>query len=400
MNCERILNSWSIRKKLLLLLLIIFLPASAIIVASGLQQRENEIAKARNNASILVESLAAQQVQVATSTNVLLTTIAQMPAVRHSDAEACNIFFRQLQKDFPLYSVILAAATPDGNMFAASRPFKPGSIRLADRKHFKDAIETLNFSVGEYMTGRVSTLQSLNYTLPVLDDHKKPLAIIIAGFGLDEYAQFVSRAHMPAGYSVTIADWRGVRLFRSPETAQTAPGRLISPDVAKAVTANLEHGFIERINTEDQDTLYAFRRLRLNDNSPPYMYMLVGVSRAEILHAADLHMLGNLAILGVVAVIAMFLAWWFGDTVSAGQSASWLMLHNNWVRGSCTSEPVCTTLPVNWVSWLDLLMTWQCCWKKGFASAKPRRRLSTPRTPNWRRAFRSAQRSCLVQMPR
>ena len=48
------------------------------------------------------------------STNVLATTIAQMPAVRHSDAEACNILFRQLQKDFPLYSVILAAATPDG----------------------------------------------------------------------------------------------------------------------------------------------------------------------------------------------------------------------------------------------------------------------------------------------
>ncbi len=294
MDRKGILNSCPIRKKLILLLLIIFLPASAIIVASGLQQRGSEIVKAQNEAALLVQSLAAQQEQIATSTKVMLTTISQIPAVRHLDAKRCNSLFRQLQKGFPVYSVILAAATPDGSMFAASKPFASASVNLADRKHFSDAIRNLDFSVGEYMKGRVTSVQSLNYAFPVLSEDKKPISIVIAGFSLDEYTRFVSKIKLPAGYSVTITDWRGVRLFRSPETGNTASGMPISPDSLKAMSGNLDNGFIQRINVEGKDTLYAFQRLRLNENSSPYMYMLVGLPRSEILHAANLRMAKNL----------------------------------------------------------------------------------------------------------
>ena len=220
---DRILSAWPIRRKLLLLLLLIFLPAFAIIFASGLKQRKEEIDKARNSALLLAQSLTAQQQQIATSTKVLLTTLAQSPALQHTDAKACNQLFEELNQRFPLYSAILAAATPNGNMFAASKPFKPGTVNLADRKHFKDAISTLDFSVGEYMTGRVSTMQSLNYTFPVLNSRRKLIAIVIAGFSLDEYERFVKQVSMPAGYSVAIADWKGARLFRAPADSKSPP---------------------------------------------------------------------------------------------------------------------------------------------------------------------------------
>ena len=84
-------------------------------------------------------------------------------------------------------------------------------------------------------------------------------------------------------------------------------------------------------------------------------------------------MLGNLAILGVVAVIAMFLAWWFGDTVLRRPISQLVDAAQQLGTGKLHVRTGLHHSPVNWVSWLDLLMTWQCCWKKGFASAKPRR---------------------------
>ena len=89
-NKKSILTSWSFRRKLLLLLLLIFLPAFGFIVASGLKQRRQEMAKAQDRAWLLVQSLAVQQEQVASSTKVMLTVLARAPAVQRLDTDACN----------------------------------------------------------------------------------------------------------------------------------------------------------------------------------------------------------------------------------------------------------------------------------------------------------------------
>jgi PAS domain-containing protein len=294
------------------LLLVIFLPAFGIIVISGIKQRRQEITKAQNNALLLVQSLAAQQEHIATSTKAMLTVLARTPAVQHLDAKACNRLFAELEHRFPLYSAVLAAATPDGRMFAASKPFSPGKVDLSDRKHVKDAIRTLDFSVGEYIQGRVSGVSSLNYAFPVLDTRQKLIAIVIAGFNLGEYAHFIANSELPPGYSVNIADWNGVRLFRTPEHPETSPGASIPRNSLTLVSA-AEHGFFEKKSTDGKDRIYAFKEVRLNEQSPPYMYIVVGIPKAEIIHKANMQMLANLLALGITVLVTMSWAWFFGE---------------------------------------------------------------------------------------
>lgn len=314
MHNLRILTSWSIRKKLLLLLLLVFVPASGIIVVSGLEQRKHEIATAENNALMLVQSLAAQQEQIAIGTKQMLSTLAQLPEMQRLDAKACNELFRELNNRHPFYSTI-AAATPDGNMFAASAPFKPGSVDLSDRKHIKDAIKTLDFSAGEYIIGRVSKVQSINYTYPVLDPNKKLIAIVIAGFRLDEYARFMTKVNLPEGSSMTITDHKGVRLYRLPENDATAPGKPIPREAFKRMSGDLDQGLFEKTDEDGIYRIYTFRQLRLRENSSPYLYMIIGIAKDKILHKANLQMLSNLLTLGIAAFITMFLAWVFGNFV-------------------------------------------------------------------------------------
>ena len=53
-------------------------------------------------------------------------------------------------------------SSPDSRMLLV-QPFDPAT-NLSDRKHVKDALRTRDFSVGEYIVGRVSNTVSINYT--------------------------------------------------------------------------------------------------------------------------------------------------------------------------------------------------------------------------------------------
>jgi len=309
---RRILAFWRSKKKFLLGLLIVFVPSFAVVIASGVRERSQEILRARGNTMLVAQSLAAQQEQISTGTKVMLSTLAQLPEVQNRDAEACNRIFLELNNRFPFYSVILAV-TPDGQAFASSLPFKPGTINLADRKHVRDAIRTLDFSVGEYIVGRISNLNSLNYTFPVIDANKKLVAVVIAGFNLTEYARFISRANLAEEYTFAITDHKGVRLYGFPENGATDAGKSISKDSFLIMSGKTDQGIFEEAAGDGTDTVYAFRQLRLREDSSPYLYMIVGKSKSKILKDASAKMLSNLEVLGAVALVMLAVAWLFAD---------------------------------------------------------------------------------------
>jgi PAS domain S-box-containing protein len=308
------LASWSIPKKLLLLLLVILLPASGVLVVSGLAHRAYQIREAENKALLLVQSLAAQQEQIAIGTKQMLSTLALLSEVQELDALACNALFRELQNLYPFYSII-SAATPDGSLFAASIPFVPGSVDLSSRKHFEEAMGTLDFSAGEFVLGRVSKIQTLHYSYPVLDADKNLVAVVSAGFKLDEYARFIEKANLPKGSAVAITDHKGVRLYRLPENDAVGPGKPIPEDSFKKISSGPEQGTYERMAADGIYRVYAFKQIRLRENSAPYLYMFVGTPKDKILHEANIEMLSELSILGIAAVLAMCLAWAFGNLV-------------------------------------------------------------------------------------
>lgn len=314
MTFPPILTAWTFPKKLFFLLLIIFLPASGIIVASSLTQRGHAIREAENRAMLLAQSLAAQQEAIAIGTRQMLSTLAQLPEVQSLDGDACNALFRHLQAKNPHYSTILGL-TPDGTMFAASAPFEPGSMNFADRKYLKDAIESREFSAGEYIVGRLSNVPTLNYSYPVLDAQNRLTAIVVAGFKLDQYARFISRVDLPEGYALSIVDHRGVRLYRLPEVVTNAPGIALPSETTELITGDMDHGIFKKIGQDGINRIYAFKQLRLNDGASPYLYMIAGIPRETISRKADSEMLRNLAILGTTALVVISLAWFMGTVV-------------------------------------------------------------------------------------
>lgn len=65
MRLQRIVNSWSIRRKLLVLILTVLLPGAGIIVHDSIKDRRQELEDTKRQAILMVESLSALQGQVA-----------------------------------------------------------------------------------------------------------------------------------------------------------------------------------------------------------------------------------------------------------------------------------------------------------------------------------------------
>jgi two-component system cell cycle sensor histidine kinase/response regulator CckA len=313
MNLRNILNSMPFRRKLLLLFLVIFLPAFGLIVANGISLRQQAIAKAQDNALLLARSLAAQQEQIAIATKTMLRTMALLSQVQNLDAPACTQLFRELHQKYPFYSVILAC-TPDGNVFAASEAFQPFSV--SDRKYFQDVLKSLDFSTGEFIIGRISKVNSLHYAIPVLNVKKKLVAVLIAGFNLHEFGRFLSTVNLPEGSAVVFTDHKGVRIYRLPEHKATPIGKLpLFKGYIDSIPSSIAEGLFEWRALDGVTRINAFKKLRLRENLPPYLYIVVGLPKDAIIHEANLKMLRNLSILGLAALLALSVAWILGNMV-------------------------------------------------------------------------------------
>lgn len=308
MKLKKLFTSWSIRKKILLLLACFFLFSLSIAVLSGLNERKDEIENAQRHALLLVQSLAGTQEQIITGTRQMLSTLAQLPEVRQLDIEACNKLFRRIQQQNPHYTNI-SMASPDGILIASSVPFEPGTVNLADRRHFKEALRTLDFAAGEYIVGRVSKVQSINFTYPVMHENRELIAVVIAAYRLDEYSRYLDQMNLSDQSTVAIADYRGIRLFRWPENASAAAGFPIPQEILALANGASDEGLYERTGDDGVSRIYAFKRLKLREGALPYMYMFVGLGKAQILEKANFYLWAYLSLLVFSAILVSMLSW-------------------------------------------------------------------------------------------
>lgn len=289
----------------------VFLPAFGIILFTGLDSRKHQIEAAVSSTTILLHSWAAQQEQVAVGTRQMLSTIALLPDVQNLDRDSCNELFRELREKNPSYATI-AAVIPGGEVIASSPRVEPGSVNLSDRKHIRDAVRTLDFSAGEDIIGRISNEPGIAYAYPVLNPDRQIIAILLAGYRLNAYADFVNRANLPKGYVMTVLDHRGARLYRVPQESKPL-GKPVPSDSFGAFSGELDHGIYEKVSEDGVRRMYAFKQLRLRKNEPPYLYLCIGIPKDAIVQKANFEMLKGLAFLGIAAFAAAFLAWLFGN---------------------------------------------------------------------------------------
>jgi PAS domain S-box-containing protein len=301
--------SWSIRRHLVLLVFLGVLPALGVILYTGLETRRNTLASARRDLAHHMEMLSSAQENLANQSRYLFEMLDDLPEVRRQDAKACSRLFDSLMRRMPHYANIFSM-DPNGNVIASGVPVN--AVNAADRKYFREALETRGFSAGEYAVSRTTGKPAIHFAHPVYGKGGNLLTVIAAALDIRHFEMTYAGRGMPDGSVLLITDHAGVVLHDSRDYLgigivtgeRSILDALGSPGHEGTFNARLEDG-IRR--------LFAYRKLRLSPSMPAYLLVAVGIPETHIYGVPLKILTHNLLFLCLAAFLAGTTAWVVGN---------------------------------------------------------------------------------------
>lgn len=302
----------TISRDLTLLVVLSLLPVLFILLYSGLSQKRASIEIAKNNMLFLTHTLANAQKDITHSARQLLSTLARLHEIKEIDLKSARNIFEAVLKENPEFLNITLTGL-DGEVLAAGKPFKPGT-NLADRKHFREALKTKDFAIGEFILGRLGpATPAFAFAYPVLDGDGNILALLTAAMKLSHFSYYHEAFKLPENAFVSVTDHKGVRLFYYPPKEATNPvGEPIKLSAWEIADKSKEPGHFVGKGGDGISRIFAFEQVSSSIGEKPYIYVWAGIPEAFIAASADAAQKRNLLLLFLATLLSLFLAWYLG----------------------------------------------------------------------------------------
>jgi diguanylate cyclase (GGDEF)-like protein/PAS domain S-box-containing protein len=304
------LSRLSIKYQLFLIVAIIAIPAICIIINSGIQQRRFAFHEAQMETQELAETIANEQKNLIASTRQLFIALSQLPDVTTHKQKEVQATLAEILKLSPQYTNIFIA-DPTGRIWASAVPLKE-VLSVSDRRYFKNALASGKLSSGEYNIGRVTNKATFNVGYPLKNDAGKVTAVICVGLSLDYYRQIFEAYNLPQGASFALIDHKGIILTRAVDPVKYI-GKPSNPEVFKHMLEGPEQETSTGTSSAAGDNrIQTYRKLRLEGESTPYMYVRAGIPIDAVMSAANTALGKNLIIYSVSLVAGFFFSWLVG----------------------------------------------------------------------------------------
>lgn len=304
------LSRLSIKNQLFLIVAIIALPAICIIINAGIQQRKTAIRDAEIVTQKFAETLVNEQKNLVASTRQLFIALAQLSEVASRKPVAAQAILTEILRQSPQYSNIFIA-DPSGVVWASAVPLHE-AVSIADRRYFKNALATGKLSSGEYHLARTSKKPTLNLGYPLKDNAGKVTAILVAGLSLDYYKHIFDNHNLPPGASFALLDHQGIILTRAIES-EKYQGKPSNPEIFKYMLEGPEEETsIGTSSVVGDDRIQTYRKLRLEGEATPYLYVRAGIPTAAVMSESKAALVKNLSIYSLSLLVAFFISWLIG----------------------------------------------------------------------------------------
>ncbi len=335
-------NLNSISNKLALLIMFAVMPCLAILLYSGMEERQHFIETAESNVLLMTHSMAEAQKGFTQSTKQILSTLSQLPALQALDTDETNIILKAVLEHNSYFNNI-ALVDLNGDVLASGKPFI--GTNLSDRKHVKVALEKNDFAVGEYIVTRVGTTNpSFSFAYPVQDKDGRLKAVLTAAIQLNVYSHFYDVSTLPEKSFVAVTDYTGVRIFYYPAQNTNPIGKPIQSAAWEfASEGQEEHGLYFGTGTDGLRRIYAYERVRLNDEESPYLYLWAGIPEDDILQPANAALIRNLLLMLLVTVLSLFISWIFGKNTLISPIQNLVALTRKFAKGDLNARLVLTS---------------------------------------------------------
>jgi len=295
----------SIRARLLLLILFATLIPALVAGIQFIERRDTEISGASEDLAASVQEIALDLKDIVRATAQLHYGLARAPELDTRDQAACSAFLADVLNEYPQYTGILTIK-PSGDLFCDS--LRSGrTMNLADRRYFQNALNPGNPLAVEAAFGRLTGTAVLQIAYAARDKMGELKFILLASLDLDKTMQSRSRTLPRRNAVIALVDNKGTVFTWHPDTeklrgrsiADSPLFRFAREQTAGAVREDLEFGGVSRIWAVS--TLPEFPEVGL--------HVVVGVSKQDLLAAANRNLVQALAILLAVWLLVFGGAW-------------------------------------------------------------------------------------------
>ena len=298
-----------LRVRLILLVLLAVLPSLGLILYTNLQHRQNAKTGAQQDALRLVRVASHEQEHLIRSAKQLLIVLAQLPVVQDSDPTECQVLFTDLLAQHPIYCGF-SVATLDGDVICSAPPVST-PVSFADRPWFQEILQTKNFVVSDHLIGRISGKNVIVLAYPILDIAKNLQAVVTMGLNLSWINQLFTEAELPSNSAYTVIDRNGTILVRYPDPEKWIGQPASDIPIVDEVLTEQGEGITEAAGVDGVLRLYAFAPL--TGDPLPNAYVLIGIPKTVAYAEANRTLRTNLAVLGLVTILALYAAWFGGN---------------------------------------------------------------------------------------
>jgi signal transduction histidine kinase len=298
----------SLRVRLLLLFALAVIPALGWIFQVHIEQRGLAATEVQDNALRLAQFAAADQARVIQGAHQLLIALAQLPAVREGNAQACTALFTNLLKQQPIYHN-LGVARANGDLFCSVLPFTQPT-NVANSSWFHRAVQRRDFSIGEFQESLVNREFIVASSYPVFDATNQLQAVVAVSLDLGRLNQLATRVQLPQGTTLTAIDRNGTILARYPDPQWI--GQILPESPLVKIILTQGEGTAEVEGVDGVRRLYAFTQVR--EAQEVGLYVSIGIPTEVAFAAAHQRLIRDLITLGAITLL-MIMAVWIGSNV-------------------------------------------------------------------------------------
>jgi PAS domain S-box-containing protein len=264
-------------------------------------------AEAERTALSLARIAATQHERLIDEAHQLLVLLSKLPLV--ANPSACQSLFPDLPRNYPRFRNFIVNE-PGGKIECSSLP-DPAlkQISFADRAWFRQAIESREFVVSDYLVGRLSKHPALVFALPILDSAGNVRGVISTATSLEWLGSFNREAQLPAGSVITVIDRNGTILAREPDSEKWKGKAYPEAAISKLILGGKREGTAETTGPDGVSRLFAFTPLG-KKNGAPSAYLYVGIP--PLAAYRGVHMLQQKLVWTGLLILSVLAAAWFG----------------------------------------------------------------------------------------
>ncbi|TWA74779.1 diguanylate cyclase (GGDEF)-like protein [Azospirillum brasilense] len=284
-----------LRARLEAFILLALLPLVVLVLVLLLQERSQDIERAREDTRLLAHRGALQQTQIVQQVRSVLQLLTLVPDIREAIPGRCTTLLKQTTDLYPWASGF-GVFNADGNLLCNSNDNRP--VNLGQRDYFKEAVATRRFTVSNFLIGQNSKQPRVIAALPILGAGGSVNRVLVAGVDLGWLAELSAEIARESGGTVSLFDSQGTILARVPD-----PQGLVGHSMGDHPTVRRfledDAGIIEGGGLDGVPRISGFATL-----ADTGAKIVVAVARDDILAAANRNLLvGTGVMVGVVLII-------------------------------------------------------------------------------------------------